>query len=169
MVRIIAKGLLVVVAYAVGKQRARGLQVTLLANLHLTLVAEMRGIENGCTNLLQRSLGFCSFDVRCAGTVATLAIDTHRQRIVHRFSGEIAMRRWWNLRIRVVAEHALVGNYAASHWGSIVEAGIHGELAAPLRVPCHRQFDERAVLFSVMVGAHMETRAHHVVDRELLD
>ena len=56
-----------------------------------------------------------------------------------------------NLRIGIVAEHAFIRDGPARHWVRIVEAWIHSPVAAVLRVPGHRKFDQRSVLFAMQV------------------
>src|ERR1700761_5450144 len=169
VIGIVTKRLLVVVTHAVGEQGAGSFQVALFADLHLAIAAETRGIEDGGANLVERGLPFGSANVCRAWTVTALALNAQRQSVVDRLRGKISMQRRRNLGIGVVAEHALIRDDAARHRSGIIEARIHAELAAIFRIPRHRQLDERAVLFTVQIGAGVIAGPHYVVDRELLD
>ena len=153
----------------VRQQMAGGFEVALLADLHLAVVAEVDWIEDLAANLLQRSpWGLCRFDVGCAWAMATLAINTLRHgAAVHRICGEVTMRGWRNLRVPVVAEHALIRNGAARHRVVVVETGIHAPVAAVFGIPGERKFDQRSILLAMQIGPHMIARAHDLVDRQL--
>src|SRR4051812_30378170 len=97
--------------------------------------------------------------------VATLAVNAFRQGGRIDGARERLLMPSGNLRVGVVAEHALVGDGPAEALvaGAIV-ARIHGPVAAVLRVPAERQLDDRTFRRAIHIGAGVVARAHDVVD-----
>src|SRR5579862_2545570 len=116
--------------------------MALHAQIHLQVRAEPRGVHDARPNVFRlRARGPHHLKMIAARTVASLAIDALRQ-----FAGEdgIAARSVMsggNLRDRVVAAHALVGNEAAGLGMRQIETWTHGPIPALLRIPAEREFD----------------------------
>ena len=133
--------------------------------------------RDGLTMALRMSRGvapavFATCDVAAAGSVTSLAIDPFRQRILVDRLGKRLVMAGRDLRIPVVAEHALVGDRAAEAIviGTVVTR-IHRPVASLFGVPGQRKLDQRVaagpmqICASVIAGAHDEVDAlFHDVD-----
>ena len=101
--------------------------------------------------------------------VAPLAIDSLRHvlrknRLALRF---VMARR--NVRIRVVAEHALVSDIAPRCGVRYIEPRTHAPGAALLRVPAQRKLDQPAPLGSMQICACVVAGPKDEIDRQLFD
>src|ERR1041385_3627761 len=104
------------------------------------------------------------------GAVAALAIDPFGQRIpIYGFGKRLSVARR-NAGISVMAEHAVVADFApeAIVIGPVV-SGVHGPGAAFFGVPGERQFDEGVAGGAVEISARVIAGTHHVVDLLLHD
>src|ERR1700734_3871195 len=103
--------------------------------------------------------------MRRTRAMAALAVDTRWQYCtIYGMRGEITVRGRRNLRIRVMAEHALICNRPSRQRVRIVETWIHPPMASIFGVPSERQFDQRSVLFTMQIGPCMISRTHDVID-----
>src|SRR3954468_6416541 len=100
-----------------------------------------------------------------ARAVTPLAIDAFGKRAcVSRF-GERLLVTGGDLWIGVVAEHAIVRDGAAEAIVvRTVVTGIHRPVAALLRVPAQRQFEQRVRAGPVEIRPRVVPGAHDVVD-----
>src|SRR5258708_5763219 len=140
--------------------------MALHADLHLPLRAKPGRVDDGLSYRRGSGAGRRrELRVLAGRSVASLAIDTFRQRARIHGLGERCLIRRRNLRICVVAEQALVTQRPAeAGMGRTVIAGIHRPIAALFGVPGERQFDQLIAGGSMNIGAVVITRAENVVD-----
>src|SRR5712691_7293794 len=123
------------------QEPARGFQMALQTNLHLSLGAQARRIHDRGANLFRLRARFARrFDVALPRPMASLAIDPFGYRLaILRLCSRVLMtvRNPW---IGVMTEHALVMNYPrrALIIHEVV-AWIHPPIAAFFRIPAQRQ------------------------------
>src|SRR5271165_3396100 len=100
-----------------------------------------------------------------AAPMASLAIDSFRQARESGGRAWIVVVRLRNLRIRIVAEHAIVGDSPPEPQmiGAII-ARIHSPIPSFLGVPGERQLDERAVGVVMQVGSHVVSGSDNEVN-----
>jgi hypothetical protein len=104
-------------------------------------------------------------DVLLTGSMAALAFDTFGQGLLKLRAGSSVVVPCGNLGVCVVAEHALVGNYASRTWiVRPVEARGHSPVAALLRIPSHGKLLQSIVAGEMKVGATVVAGAHDIVD-----
>ena len=153
----------------VRQRQAGGFQVALHAHFHLPLAGEAGGIHDGLADGLDARSGSLG-DAHMVGTrsMAALAIDPFRQvsRVERLAAGFLVSRG--NSRIRVVAEHALVGDGARRQHVIAVVPRPHRPHAAVLGVPGEGKLGQRAARRAVQVAAHVIAGAHHVIDPRFL-
>ena len=96
----------------VGKFLIRCFQMALEANLDLAIRIQARGVYNSRPHGL-RGIALGGFvNMALSRPVAPLAVDSFRQRLQVRCLGRVPMLTLRNLRISVVAKHALVKDRA---------------------------------------------------------
>ena len=149
------------------RERKTGrLQMALHADFFPTLTAQGCRIYYCLSNLLPRRLaGTCQLHMPLSRPVAPLAVDSLGKRIqIYRFCEGLAVALR-NLRIPVVAIHAVVGDFPpkALVVRSVV-ARIHGPLPALVRVPPQREFQEGIAGGPRKEGAGMISRPDDEVD-----
>lgn len=162
---LVAEWVFVVAADGVGQWTAGGFEVALHANVHGTYGVKLCGVDDGGADLVQQRLGLLGgFDVARAGAVATLTVDALREVTSEDgfCAGVVVTGR--NRGVRVVAEHAVVPDFASERRVTAVEAGVECPLAAGLGVPGEREFDEGSASAAVKVGTDMVAGAHDEVD-----
>ena len=123
-----------------GKREAGGFEVALHADFELPRGGEPRGIDDGGSDFFTVGLGvWAARDVIGAGAVAALAIDALGERAGVEGLGAGIVVAGGNLRVGVVAEHALVGDRAVGENVVAIVAGAHGPVAAVLGIPAERR------------------------------
>jgi len=150
-----------------GKAAAGGLEMALHTDLHLPVRRKAGWIQNGRANrLFRRARRLRQLHVIGSRTMAALAINPFRQAIA---KNEFAVGCFMcgDLRIAIVAEHAVIADFAARVRRGGIVARIHGEMAALFRVPGEWQFDQRAARRAMQISAHPAARAHDVIDAQL--
>ncbi len=148
---------------------AGGLQVALQADLHLTIAAQPRGIDDGGAHLVGgRSGGMRSAHMVAARTVAALAIDAFGESAgIERLTARFVVAGG-NPRVGVVAEHALVSDGSRRQGIVAIAPGAHRPGAAVFRIPGEGKLDQGAAIGAVQVAADVVAGAHDVIDARFL-